>query len=181
MFDGLAPAHETVGLQRVLEEDAPPAVVASSDDSKVVGPAARVLEFDTTEPQAGSFQRWSATLVTELYGQVELHRCYAKRVQSSPDVSVDGDRASRDGVIAMWFVCGDWSADRGGGTVFCDDRGDAVICVSPRSGRLVLFDSSTGRYDLAPRRAGRESCFTLEYHFTRSAPRESRLLDSRSV
>ena len=153
-------------------------IAASSDDGKIVAAVARVLEFDITEPQDGSFRTWSARLATELFGQVELRRCYARRVEAADAIA--DDAASRDGVIAMWYVCGEWSGDRGGETLFVDERGDAVIGVSPRSGRLVLFDGSTGRYDLAPRGAGRGSCYTLVYHFSRSDSRESRLLDSRS-
>lgn len=178
VFDGLAPAQETVGLQRFLEEDALPG--ASSADGTQ---AARLLEFDTTEPQEGSFQRWSTTLAAALFGEVELEHCHVKRVQVAADGWTDGDGASgrsRDGVVAMWFLCTVWSGDRGGETLFLDDAGEAMVCVSPRPGRLVLFDSSTARYHLAPRGAAPGSCFTLEYRFTRSAPRESRVLDGRS-
>ena len=45
-------------------------------------------------------------------------------------------------LTALWFVCDRWDTEWGGETLFFDDAGDAEIAVSPKPGRLMLFDGA---------------------------------------
>jgi SM-20-related protein len=55
-------------------------------------------------------------------------------------------------LTALWFLCESWEADWGGETLFYDDSGDAQIAVTPRPGRLVLFDGDIRHAGKPPNR-----------------------------
>lgn len=45
-----------------------------------------------------------------------------------------------EGLTALWYIAPRWDTEWGGETLFFDDAGDAQFVVSPRPGRLVIFD-----------------------------------------
>lgn len=62
-------------------------------------------------------------------------------------------------LTALWFICERWDPEWGGETLFFDDGGDAREVVSPRPGRLVLFDGAIRHCGRPPNRI----CFVPRY------------------
>ncbi len=65
-------------------------------------------------------------------------------------------------VTATWFICKKWSHEWGGESLFFDDSKDARAVVSPRAGRLAVFDGDILHVDRAPNRI----CFSARYTLT---------------
>ena len=55
-------------------------------------------------------------------------------------------------LTALWFLCEHWDREWGGETLFYDESGDAEIAVSPKPGRLVLFDGAIRHAGKPPNR-----------------------------
>ena len=64
-------------------------------------------------------------------------------------------------LTALWFVAEQWETEWGGETLFYDDAGDAQIAVSPRPGRLLLFDGAIRHAGKPPNR----NCPVARYTF----------------
>lgn len=64
-------------------------------------------------------------------------------------------------LTALWFMATEWEPEWGGETLFFDRTGDAMFCVSPRPGRLVLFDGAIPHVGRPPTRI----CYTPRYTF----------------
>ena len=55
-------------------------------------------------------------------------------------------------LTALWYLCEKWDTEWGGETLFYSDDGDAQIAVSPKPGRLVLFDGQIRHAGKPPNR-----------------------------
>lgn len=62
-------------------------------------------------------------------------------------------------LTALWYLCGEWNLEWGGETLFYDQSGDAVACVTPRPGRLVIFDGEIRHAGRPPNRV----CYVPRY------------------
>jgi SM-20-related protein len=65
------------------------------------------------------------------------------------------------GLTALWYLSSHWEPEWGGETMFFDASGDAMVCVSPRPGRLVLFDGAVPHVGRPPSRI----CYAPRYSF----------------
>ena len=61
-------------------------------------------------------------------------------------------RANARELTALWYLCDRWDTEWGGETLFYTAAGDAVIAVSPRPGRLLLFDGAIRHAGKPPNR-----------------------------
>jgi SM-20-related protein len=73
---------------------------------------------------------------------------------------VDAPPNTRE-LTALWFLSERWDTEWGGETLFYDDSGDAQIAVSPRPGRLLLFDGAIRHAGKPPNR----NCNVSRYTF----------------
>jgi hypothetical protein len=48
----------------------------------------------------------------------------------------------KQGLTALWYVAPEWNVEWGGETMLYNRDQDAVACVTPRPGRLVVFDGT---------------------------------------
>jgi len=64
---------------------------------------------------------------------------------------VDAVAPARE-LTALWYLCERWDTEWGGETLFYSDDGDAEIAVSPRPGRLVMFDGQIRHAGKPPNR-----------------------------
>lgn len=55
-------------------------------------------------------------------------------------------------LTALWYVCGRWDFEWGGETVFFDANRDARAAVSPKPGRLAVFDAEILHVGRSPNR-----------------------------
>lgn len=70
-------------------------------------------------------------------------------------------RPDRRELTALWFISTHWDPEWGGETMFFDASGDALFCVSPKSGRLVIFDGAIPHAGRPPSRI----CYAPRYSF----------------
>lgn len=90
------------------------------------------------------------------------YRCYTN-FASYGDIlmtHVDALPGARE-LTALWFLCDRWDVEWGGETVFFDSSGDAQVIVSPKPGRLVLFDGAIRHVGRPPNR----NCLISRYTF----------------
>ena len=64
-------------------------------------------------------------------------------------------------LTALWFLSETWDPEWGGETLFYDSNGDAQIAVSPRPGRLLLFDGAIRHAGKPPNR----NCYVSRFTF----------------
>ncbi len=89
------------------------------------------------------------------------YRCYTN-FASYGDVlmtHVDALPGARE-LTALWFLCDRWDIEWGGETVFFDSQ-EAQVIVSPKPGRLVIFDGAIRHVGRPPNR----NCLVARYTF----------------
>lgn len=64
-------------------------------------------------------------------------------------------------LTALWYLCDRWDLEWGGETMFYDLQGDAVCAVTPKPGRLVVFDGDIVHAGRPPNRI----CYVPRYTF----------------
>ena len=72
-------------------------------------------------------------------------------------------------LTALWYVCDQGDPEWGGETVFFDRQRDVRAAVSPRPGRLVLFDGDILHAGRPPNRNCHAPRFTLAVKLERAA------------
>jgi SM-20-related protein len=64
-------------------------------------------------------------------------------------------------LTALWFLSERWDTEWGGETLFYDSAGDAQVAVSPKPGRLLLFDGALRHAGKPPNR----NCYVSRFTF----------------
>jgi SM-20-related protein len=64
-------------------------------------------------------------------------------------------------LTALWFLCDRWDMEWGGETLFFDSSGDAQIAITPKPGRLLVFDGAIRHVGRPPNR----NCLISRYTF----------------
>lgn len=116
-------------------------------------------EFARPETQA--FRHWACNIEVEACKRMPLYRYTMEAVEGfSPhgatyrlyraycNLSAYGDMLFTHtdntpdlaGITALWYIAPRWDVEWGGETLLFDNSGDARFVVSPRPGRLLLFD-----------------------------------------
>jgi Rps23 Pro-64 3,4-dihydroxylase Tpa1-like proline 4-hydroxylase len=66
-----------------------------------------------------------------------------------------------DYFTALWYLCDTWDVEWGGETMFFDAQGDAQAAVTPKPGRLCIFDGRIRHAGRPPNRV----CYAPRYTF----------------
>jgi len=74
-------------------------------------------------------------------------------------------RPGEQGLTALWYIAPLWDVEWGGETLFFNSKMDAEAVVSPKPGRLVIFDGSITHAGRPPNRACYAPRYTLAYKF----------------
>lgn len=72
-------------------------------------------------------------------------------------------------LTALWYICDRWDHEWGGETVFFDEAKDVRAAVSPRPGRLVIFDGDLLHAGRPPNR----NCYASRYTLALKLERET--------
>ena len=64
-------------------------------------------------------------------------------------------------LTALWYLCDRWDIEWGGETMFYDASGDVAFAVTPKPGRLVVFDGAITHVGRPPNRI----CYSPRYTF----------------
>lgn len=64
-------------------------------------------------------------------------------------------------LTALWYLCDRWDVEWGGETMFYDAQDDVACAVTPKPGRLVIFDGAIKHVGRPPNRI----CYAPRYTF----------------
>ncbi len=94
----------------------------------------------------------------------KIYRCYCNHAAYGDMLftHTDAQPGSRE-MTALWFIAPEWNVEWGGETLFFDSSMDAQIAVSPRPGRLVIFDGSLTHVGRPPNRICYAPRYTLAF------------------
>jgi SM-20-related protein len=143
-------------------------------------------EFTRTEsarPDTAAFRHWVLNVALESGAQLpayqptlaaaaefragtaySVYRCYCNYAAYGDVLLTHTDCAPGAGhLTALWYVAPEWNVEWGGETLFFDSSMDAQVVVSPRPGRLVLFDGILTHVGRPPSRICLAPRYTLAY------------------
>jgi SM-20-related protein len=152
VFDGLVPAEESARYFQAISQ-------ASFARTEAARPETEYRHWVCEMPleNLARTSLWAATeravLAVRPGVAYRAYRVYTNYA-SFGDVlltHVDAVPDARE-LTALWFLCERWDTEWGGETLFYDDGGDAQIAVTPKPGRLVLFDGAVRHAGKAPNR-----------------------------
>jgi SM-20-related protein len=94
----------------------------------------------------------------------KIYRCYCNHAAYGDMLftHTDAQPGSRE-MTALWFIAPDWNVEWGGETLFFDSSMDAQVAVSPKPGRLVIFDGSLTHVGRPPNRICYAPRYTLAF------------------
>lgn len=67
------------------------------------------------------------------------------------------------GLTALWYIAPEWNAEWGGETLFYNSQMDAEVVVTPKPGRLVVFDGGIPHVGRPPNRICYAPRYTLAF------------------
>jgi SM-20-related protein len=81
------------------------------------------------------------------------YRCYTNYASFGDVLLTHTDALpNKREMTALWYLCDRWDTEWGGETLFYDASGDAQLAVSPKPGRLLLFDGALRHAGKPPNR-----------------------------
>ncbi len=94
----------------------------------------------------------------------KIYRCYCNHAGYGDMLFTHTDAApGQPGLTALWFVAPEWNVEWGGETLFFNSQMDAEVAVSPRPGRLVVFDGAITHVGRPPNRICYAPRYTLAF------------------
>lgn len=137
---------------------------------------------EIARPDTQQFKHWALNVALDVAQQLPLHRAMLdalggvlsagtryRAYRAYCNYATYGDvlfthtdaQPGSQELTALWFVAREWNVEWGGETLFFNSRQDAEFVVSPRPGRLVVFDGSLLHCGRPPTRI----CFAPRYTF----------------
>jgi SM-20-related protein len=162
VYDGLLKGNEIQGLTAALHNGGFTRTESARPDT-----AAFRHWVANIELEAGArLPTWQPTLAAAAEftagAPYEIYRCYCNYAAYGDMLFTHTDCAPGAGhLTALWFIAPEWNVEWGGETLFFDSSTDAQVVVSPRPGRLVLFDGSILHVGRPPNRV----CYAPRYTF----------------
>lgn len=86
------------------------------------------------------------------------HVSYGDMLYTHTDV-----HEGKEGLTALWYIAPEWNVEWGGETLFYNNAMDAEACVTPRPGRLVIFDGTIRHVGRPPNRICYAPRYTLAF------------------
>ncbi|MGH8145037.1 MAG: 2OG-Fe(II) oxygenase [Rhodanobacteraceae bacterium] len=86
------------------------------------------------------------------------HVAYGDMLFTHTDV-----KEGEQGLTALWYIAPEWDVEWGGETLLYNRDHDAVACVTPRPGRLAIFDGTILHAGRPPNRVCYAPRYTLAF------------------
>jgi SM-20-related protein len=164
VYDGLLQPNEIHGLVAALQNGG-------------------FTRTESARPETSAFRHWVLAISIEAATRLPVYqptlaaavdfamqttwrigRCYCNHAAYGDMLFTHTDCAPDAGELtALWFIVPQWNVDWGGETLFFDSNMDAQVVVSPRPGRLVVFDGSLPHVGCPPNRICYAPRYTLAY------------------
>jgi SM-20-related protein len=153
VFDGLVPVEEAARYYAAITR----ATFTRTEHARPDSPDTRhwVCEMPLENlPRASLWEHTQRAVAAARPGErYEPYRVYTN-FASFGDVLLthfDALPGARE-LTALWYLCESWDTEWGGETLFYDGNQDAQIAVSPKPGRLLLFDGAIRHAGKPPNR-----------------------------
>jgi hypothetical protein len=164
VYDGLLQTNDIHGLTAALQKGAFTRTEFARPDTSAFKhwalniPMQNATELPVYQPTLAAAAEFSSETAYKIY------RCYCNYAAYGDMLFTHTDCPPGAGELtALWFIAPEWNVEWGGETLFFDSSMDAQVAVSPRPGRLVLFDGSLPHVGRPPNRICFASRFTLAY------------------
>jgi len=160
VYDGLLDSRDILHLTASLEDGAYTRNEVARPDTDAFRHWAVNIPLETAArlpvyaPSLAVAQDWPGG---EAY---RVYRCYCNHAAYGDMLFTHTDcKPEEHDLTALWFMAPKWDVEWGGETLFFDSKMDAQVVVSPRPGRLVVFDGSITHVGRPPNRI----CFAPRY------------------
>lgn len=164
VYDGLLKGNDLQGLTAALQNGAFTRTESARPDTRAfrhwvlnipMDAATQLPVYQPTVAAAAEFAPENA---------YRIYRCYCNHAAYGDMLFIHTDcPPGAAELTALWFIAPEWNADWGGETLIFDSSMDAQVAVSPRPGRLVLFDGSLPHVGRPPNRICFAPRYTLAY------------------
>jgi len=126
-----------------------------------------VVEYSPDRLRRTELYAVVARLVSLLFPQeqLEAYRIYTNAIMYGDAAFMHRDANDTDHVTALVYPNPDWSSEMGGETVFYDERGEAIVAVEPRAGRVCVFHGCIQHKGSPPSRLFWGSRYTTAFKF----------------
>lgn len=140
---------------------------------------ANFVRDEVARPDTGQFRHWALNIPLETVEELavyhptltavrdfdggetyRVYRCYCNHAAYGDMLFTHTDaQPGQKGLTALWYIAPDWNVEWGGETLFYDSEMDAVAVVTPKPGRLVVFDGGITHVGRPPNRI----CYAPRY------------------
>lgn len=144
---------------------------------------ANFVRDEVARPDTGQFRHWALNIPLETAGQLvvyqptltavrdfeagdtyRIYRCYCNHAAYGDMLFTHTDaQPGRKGLTALWYIAPEWNVEWGGETLFYNSQMDAEAAVTPKPGRLVIFDGAITHVGRPPNRICYAPRYTLAF------------------
>lgn len=143
---------------------------------------------EVARPDTAGYKHWATEITIEALARQPIFQLTARAVQAfcGPDITYRAYRAytnhaaygdmlfthtdclpDQHDLTALWYLCEHWDVEWGGETLFFDMAQEAVVAVTPKPGRLVIFDGAITHVGRPPNRICYHPRYTFAIKFER--------------
>jgi SM-20-related protein len=162
VFDGLVPGEEVTRYFHAISQ----AAFTRTESARADSTEYRHWVCEMPLENLARISLWQATdaAVRQVRPQERFapYRVYTNYAAFGDTLLTHVDAAgdARE-LTALWYLCERWDVEWGGETLFYEPSGDARLAVSPKPGRLLLFDGAIRHAGKPPNR----NCPVARYTF----------------
>jgi hypothetical protein len=145
--------------------------------------SANFVRSEVARQETAAFRHWAVDIPLETAPQLAIYeptltalrdfagcadykvfRCYCNHAAYGDMLFTHTDvQPGQKGLTALWYIAPEWNVEWGGETLFYNSDMDAEVAVSPRPGRLVIFDGSIAHVGRPPNRVCYAPRYTLAF------------------
>lgn len=166
VYDGLLGQAEILALTGMFEQGAFTRDEAARDDTRAFRhwvlniPLDASMRLPVYGPMLAAVEDFAKPRNHRAYRSYCNHAAYGDMLFTHTD-----SRPGEFGLTALWYIAPSWDVEWGGETLFFNSKMDAEAVVSPKPGRLVIFDGSITHAGRPPNRICFAPRYTLAYKF----------------
>jgi hypothetical protein len=144
---------------------------------------ANFVRDEVARPDTGAFLHWVLNIPLETAPQLavyqptldavrdfeggaeyRIYRCYCNHAAYGDMLFTHTDALpGQQGLTALWYIAPEWNVEWGGETLFYNSNMDAEAAVTPKPGRLVIFDGAIPHVGRPPNRICYAPRYTLAF------------------
>lgn len=144
---------------------------------------ANFVRDEVARPDTGQYRHWALNIALETAAQLvvyqptlsavrdfeggesyRIYRCYCNHAAYGDMLFTHTDaQPGQKGLTALWYIAPEWNVEWGGETLFFNADKDAEAAVTPRPGRLVVFDGAILHVGRPPNRICYAPRYTLAF------------------